>query len=103
MTLSRLWAILAILLPVVAALAATLSAVDLAYHLRAGEQILGGGGIPRVDTFTFTAAGHDWVDQQWGAQAILAATYRLAGWTGLVVLRAALVGVLFGRDRKSVV
>lgn len=96
MTLSRLWATLAVLLPVVAALAATLSAVDLAYHLRAGEQILGGGGIPRVDTFTFTAAGHDWVDQQWGAQAILAATYRLAGWTGLVVLRAGLVGLLFG-------
>jgi hypothetical protein len=95
-TLSRLWATLAVLLPVVAALAATLSAVDLAYHLRAGEQILGGGGTPRVDTFTFTASGRDWVDQQWGAQAILAATYRVAGWTGLVVLRAALVGVLFG-------
>ena len=96
MSLARLWASLAILLPVVAALAATLSAVDLTYHLRAGEQILGGGGIPRVDTFTFSAAGRDWVDQQWGAQAILAATYRLAGWTGLVVLRAALVGLLFG-------
>jgi len=96
MSLSRLWGALAILLPIVAALAATLSAVDLAYHLRAGEQILAGGGIPRVDTFTFTAAGRDWVDQQWGAQVVLAAVYRLGGWTGLVVLRAALVGLLFG-------
>jgi hypothetical protein len=95
-SLARLWASFTVLLPVVAALAATLSAVDLTYHLRAGEQILGGGGIPRVDTFTFSAAGRDWVDQQWGAQVILAATYRLAGWTGLVVLRAALVGLLFG-------
>ena len=96
MTHRRLWASLAILLPVVAALAATLSAVDLAYHLRAGEQILAGGGIPRVDTFTFTAAGREWVDQQWGAQVILATTFRLAGWLGLVVLRGGLVGLLFG-------
>ena len=96
MTLTRLWAALAVVLPVVAALAATLSAVDLAYHLRAGDQILSGGGIPRVDTFTFTAAGREWVDQQWGAQVILAAAYRLGGWIGLVVLRAALVGLLFG-------
>jgi hypothetical protein len=95
-TLRQLWVALAILLPVVAALAATLSAVDLAYHLRAGEQILAGGGIPRFDTFTFTAAGREWVDQQWGAQVILAAVYRLAGWTALAVLRAALVGTLFG-------
>lgn len=96
MTLARLWAALAVLLPVVAALAATLSAVDLAYHLRAGDQILSGGGIPRVDTFTFTAAGRAWVDQQWVAQVILATAYRIGGWVGLVILRAALVGLLFG-------
>jgi hypothetical protein len=96
MSLARLWASFAVVLPVVAALAATLSAVDLAYHLRAGDQIVAGGGIPRVDTFTFTAAGREWIDQQWGAQVILATTYRLGGWVGLVVLRAALVGVLFG-------
>ena len=37
-------------------------------------------------------AGPPWIDQQWGAQVILAAVYRLAGWTGLVLLRARLVG-----------
>ena len=96
MTFPRLWAALAILLPILGALIANLSSVDLAYHLRAGGQILDGGGIPRTDTWTYTAAGLPWLDQQWGAQAILATTYRLAGWTGLVVLRAALVGLLFG-------
>ncbi len=96
MTFTRLWAVLAVLLPVLGTLIANLSSVDLAYHLRAGDQILSGGGIPRTDTWTFTAAGSPWLDQQWGAQAILAAVYRLAGWTGLVILRAALVGLLFG-------
>lgn len=96
MTLPRLWAFLAIGLPVLAALIANLPSVDLAYHLRAGEEILAGAGIPSVDTWTFTAAGTAWTDQQWGAQVILAAIYQLGGWTGLVILRAALIGIIFG-------
>src|SRR2546423_10977844 len=95
MTFGALWLFLAVALPVLGALLANLSSVDLAYHLRAGGMILDTGAIPTHDTFTFTAAGTPWLDQQWGAQVILAAVYRLAGWTGLVVLRAALVGVLF--------
>jgi hypothetical protein len=95
-TLPRLWAFLAIGLPVLAALIANLPSVDLTYHLRAGAEILRGDGIPTVDTWTFTAPGSPWTDQQWGAQVILAAVYQLAGWTGLVMLRAALIGVIFG-------
>jgi hypothetical protein len=94
MSFARLWAVLAILLPALAALIANLSSVDLAYHLRAGGDILDGAGIPRADAWTFTALGQPWLDQQWGAQVILAAVYRLAGWTGLVLLRALLVGLL---------
>ena len=96
MTLPRLWAFLAIGLPVLAALIANLPSVDLTYHLRAGAEILAGEGIPTVDTWTFTAAGTPWTDQQWGAQVILAAVYQVGGWTGLVVFRAALIGVIFG-------
>jgi hypothetical protein len=96
MSFARLWAALAILLPALAAMIANLSSVDLAYHLRAGGDILAGAGIPRADAWTFTANGQPWLDQQWGAQVVLAAVYRLAGWTGLVVLRALLVGLLFG-------
>lgn len=96
MTLTRLWAFLAVALPVLAALIANLSSVDLAYHLRAGDEILARGALPGVDTWTYTAAGVSWVDQQWGAQVLLAGVYRITGWTGLVLLRAALVGVIFG-------
>jgi hypothetical protein len=95
-TLARLWAFLAVALPVLGALLANLQSVDLAYHLRAGSLILDTRTIPATDPFTFTAAGLPWQDQQWGAEVILAAAYRVAGWTGLVLLRAALVGALFG-------
>ncbi len=96
MSLNRLWVFLAVALPVLASVIANLSSVDLTYHLRAGDEILSSGAIPRVDTWTYTAAGVPWVDQQWGAQVVLEAAYRFAGWTGLVLLRGLLVGIIFG-------
>jgi hypothetical protein len=95
-TFAALWAFLAIALPVLASLLASLSMVDLAYHLRAGGELLDTGRIPTTDTWTFTVAGEPWFNQQWGAQAILAAVYRAGGWTGLVLLRAALAGLFTG-------
>jgi hypothetical protein len=95
-TLPELWMFLAVALPVVAALLATLPTVDLAYQLRAGADILAGRGIPATDTWTFTAAGRPWLDQQWGAQVLLAGAFESVGWTGLAVLRAALVGAISG-------
>jgi hypothetical protein len=95
-SMSRLWVFLAIALPMLASLVATLSTVDLTYQLRAGSEILGSRAIPAVDSWTFTAAGLPWVDQQWGAQVVLAAADRLGSWTALALLRAILVGVIFG-------
>ena len=95
LTLSGLWAFLAVALPIVAALRAPVSTNDSAYAVRAGEIILQTHSIPRVDTFTFTAAGQPWLDQQWGAQVLFALAYRAGGWTALALLRAALVGGMF--------
>jgi hypothetical protein len=95
-TLGELWTFLALALPALGALVAPMSAVDLAYQLRAGAAILAGHGIPTADTWTFTVAGTPWQDQQWLAQAFLAAIFNVAGWGGLAILRAALVAVAFG-------
>jgi len=95
-SLSRVWLFLAIALPVLAAMLASLSTVDLTYQLRAGSEILDARAIPTTDSWTFTAFGLPWTDQQWGAQAILELMYRLGGWTGLLLLRAALVALIFG-------
>ena len=96
MTPNRLWAFLAIALPVLAAMLASLSSVDLTYQLRAGGEILDAHAISTQDSWTFTAAGLPWLDQQWGAQVLLETVFRTGGWTGLVVLRAVLVGLIFG-------
>ncbi|MEO5703535.1 MAG: hypothetical protein ABIZ52_00425, partial [Candidatus Limnocylindrales bacterium] len=95
-SLGELWTFLGIALPTLAALLVPMPAVDLAYHLRAGASILAGEGIPAVDTWTFTAAGAPWLDQQWGAQVLLAGVFQVGGWTGLAILRAGLVALTFG-------
>ena len=94
-TLPQLWLGLAVLLPGLAALLAPLSTVDLAWGLRAGGEILDGAGIPRADAWTFTVAGTPWLDQQWGAQLVLAAWWRCFGWAGLVLLRSTLIVAAF--------
>ncbi len=96
MTFARLWTFFAVALPVVAGLLAILSAVDLAYHVRAGAEFLDTGRIATADTWTHTAAGQPWANQQWGAQVILAAIHRLGGFEALVVFRAAVIGAIFG-------
>lgn len=92
-SLDRLWLVIAIGLPVLVALVVPMPAVDLAYQVRAGDEILRVGVIPATDTWTFTVAGTAWTDQQWLAQVLLALGHRAGGWELLAVLRAALVGL----------
>lgn len=96
MTMSRLWAFLAVSLPVLATMIGSLATTDLTYHLRAGNEFLDTGTITTVDTWSFTALGTHWVNQQWGAQVLFAGIFRLGGWTGLLLLRALLAGITFG-------
>jgi hypothetical protein len=92
-SLADVWMVVAIAGPIIVMLTARMGMVDLAYHLRAGATILDTGAIPAVDRYTFTAAGLPWLDQQWGAQAILALTFRAGGWHGLALLRAVAAGL----------
>jgi hypothetical protein len=94
-TLGQLWTFIGVFLPALAALLVPMPAVDLAYQLRAGAEILASGHLPATDTWTFTIAGTPWLDQQWGAQVLLTAVFDVLGWTGLAMLRALLVGVTF--------
>ncbi len=96
LSLDRLWLVIAIGLPVLIALLVPLPTVDLAYQVRAGDEILRTAAIPGVDTWTFTVAGTPWTDQQWLAQVALALGHRAGGWELLAVVRAGLVGAAIG-------
>ena len=105
LSLDGLWVAVAVLLPALVALLVPMPAVDLAYQVRAGNEILGTGSIPSVDTWTFTVWGTPWLDQQWLAQVLLASGHALGGWELLAVVRAGLValttGLLVGTARVA--
>src|SRR6186997_3397152 len=91
LTFKQTWVILALALPALLALLVAMPAVDLAYQVRAGDEILASGALPGVDTWTFTIEGKPWLDQQWLAQVMLSFVHGIGGWELLAVLRAGLV------------
>src|SRR5262245_29105158 len=68
---------------------------DVFWHIKTGEWIITNHTFPRVDVFSYTAAGQEWIDQEWLAQVIYALTYRAGGWIAIDVLAAALVATTF--------
>src|SRR4051812_41878793 len=78
----------------IVSLLSKMGAIDLAYHIRAGNDVLQ-GNIPRFDTYTFTVRGAPWLDQQWLAQGVFALTYKIGSWPLLLALQSVLVGLTF--------
>jgi hypothetical protein len=88
------WATLSLLVPTLIALLARMGSIDLAYHIRAGEEMLDTHVLLRHDTWLFSLpAGTAWTDQQWGAQVLFAAVYRAGGWYAETAVWAALSGL----------
>jgi hypothetical protein len=92
-TIDAVWAWLAVALPICGALLLRNQALDLAYHIRAGNWMIDHRAILDTDVFTYSVSGHDWLNQQWGAQLILATVFRGGGWMALDILRGLLVGL----------
>lgn len=101
--LTAVWAVAAVAVPAAIVGAARLSAVDLAYHVRAGQIMLDAGSVLRHDVFTVW--GGPWLNQQWGSQVLLAAVFEAGGWFGLAVLRsvaaASVLALLYASCRNA--
>jgi hypothetical protein len=95
------WATLSWALPALAAVLAKMRAIDLAYHVRAGELSLRTGDLLLVDPFTFTSGGRPWLNQQWAAQLIFAGAHRLLGWAGVAITYAGAMASGFGLLYRS--
>jgi hypothetical protein len=92
--LSQVWAVTAVVIPVLVITPMPLAMTDLAYHLRAGDIMLDTHAILRTDVFTVTAYGRPWLNQQWLAQIVLTTAFRPGGWFALVALRALLIAIV---------
>jgi hypothetical protein len=64
---------------------------DIYWHLAAGRAIVEQRALPRVDSFTVSAAGRPWVDVHWLFQLGAFGLHSAFGFVGLVVAKALLV------------
>ncbi|HEY1462569.1 MAG TPA: hypothetical protein VGF44_04045 [Terriglobales bacterium] len=68
---------------------------DVWWHLKTGELILHTHHIFRADPYSFTRAGQLWVNHEWLSEVLLFAIYRVTGFTGLIILFAAITAGAF--------
>jgi hypothetical protein len=59
---------------------------DTGWHIRVGERILDGHGIPKTDFLSLTKFGETWFAWEWGAEVIYAWLHRAWGLKGIVIL-----------------
>jgi hypothetical protein len=90
-TIDHLWLAVPIALTAGFGFLLKLRLVDFWWHLKAGEVIVTTKSIPKTDLFSFTAAGHPFILQNWLAEVIYYATYRAGGLSLIVALNALLL------------
>ncbi len=66
---------------------------DIWFHLRAGREMLSGGGIPRTDSYIFAANGAEWIDLHWGFQLLVAWLFSHGGFAALTLMAATAAAV----------
>ena len=93
---THLWSLAVLMAMLWIAMGTPLPPLDFWWHLKAGEVIWTTASIPRVDTFSFTASGRDFVYQSWLSQVIYYLTYLRGGFPMLVLLHAVTIALSFG-------
>jgi len=95
-SIAHLWVLVVLGAMLWIAMGTPLPPLDFWWHLKAGEVIWNTRGIPRVDTFSFTAQGQDFVYQNWLSEIIYHLTYLTGGFPLLICLHAVIFVLSFG-------
>jgi tetratricopeptide (TPR) repeat protein len=78
---------------------------DFWWHLKTGDLIRQTGQIPSVDTYTYGAKEHPWIDLHWGFQVALSWGYAHGGVVALNLAKCAIttlaVSLLIGARRRD--
>jgi hypothetical protein len=67
---------------------------DLWGHIRYGQIMLRTGHLIHADIFSYTAAGHRWIDHEWLFEIIMALVYNAFGVAGLKLLKLLCAGAI---------
>lgn len=65
---------------------------DSGWHIRTGEAILSGSGLPHSDPYSLLRRGQSWFAWEWGADVLMGAAHRLDGMSGVALLYGVAIG-----------
>ena len=68
---------------------------DVWWHLETGQYITAHESVPHTDPFSYTRAGKPWVAHEWLSEVLLYQLQRTTGWSGLIVIFAAILCTAF--------
>ncbi|QOZ38192.1 hypothetical protein XH92_28760 [Bradyrhizobium sp. CCBAU 53421] len=68
---------------------------DIYWHIVVGQWIVDHRAVPHVDMFSFTMRGAPWITSEWLSEVLYFVAYKLAGWTGPVMLAALSASVAY--------
>lgn len=75
-------------------LAGNVADPDLWGHVRYGQMILDGHGLPREDVFSYTAPGAPFYDHEWLTDLVFASLFAVGGSAALVVLKLLISAIM---------
>jgi hypothetical protein len=68
---------------------------DIWWHMRNAQYLLQQHHFPRVDMYSFTVAGHPWINHEWLSEIPFYVAYRALGLVGLKSLTFFILGAIF--------
>jgi hypothetical protein len=68
---------------------------DIWWHLQNAKYIMATHSLPRVDQYSFTAAGSPWIDHEWLSELAYYGAYRTYGLRGIAVMYFAISAIIF--------
>ncbi len=68
---------------------------DLWWHLATGRFIVQHRAVPHTDVFSYTSINKPWIAHEWLSDVLFYQLHHSTGWSGLIVLSAAVIAVAF--------
>ena len=91
-----LWLSIALLPLLLIAFLLPITMQDYWWYLRLGKDIVSGGGVPNIDTYSFTHLGEPIINLTWLSAVLLWFAYSVGGITGTFLLRGLVIGLSYG-------
>jgi hypothetical protein len=95
-TIDHVWLAAALILVALRPLLTVIQPNDFWWHLAMGREILAQGGVPVVDSFSFTRAGEPFFNQAWLAQLLMYGLYRAGGLPLVIITQSLVITLAYG-------